>query len=94
MSSLDQKVSNMLLGTSGGQLLVDPEKVKRLGESRNDAQLWLSGGESKVQCCKEQYCIGTCNVRSMNQGQMDVVKQEMARMNIDILGVSELKWTE
>ena len=84
----------MLLGTSGGQLLVDPEKVKRLGESRNDAQLWLSGGESKVQCCKEQYCIGTCNVRSMNQGQMDVVKQEMARMNIDILGVSELKWTK
>ena len=94
MISLDLKVSNMLLGTSGGQLLVDPEKVKRLGESRNDAQLWLSGGESKVQCCKEQYCIGTCNVRSMNQGQMDVVKQEMARMNIDILGVSELKWTK
>ena len=93
MSSLGQKVSNVVLGTSGGQLLIDPEKMKRLGESRNGTQLWLSGGESKVQCCKEQYCIGTCNVRSINQGQLGVVKQEMARMNTDILGVSELKWT-
>ena len=93
MSSLGQKVSNVVLGTSGGQLLIDPEKMKRLGESRHGAQLWLSGGESKVQCCKEQYCIGTCNVRSMNQGHLGVVKQEMARMNTDILGVSELKWT-
>ena len=48
---------------------------------------------SKVQCCKEQYCIGTWNVRSMNQGKLEVVKQEMARVNIDILGNSELKWT-
>ena len=48
---------------------------------------------SKVQCCKEQYCIGTWNVRSMNQGKLEVVKQEMARVNIDILGISELKWT-
>ena len=44
-------------------------------------------------CCKEQYCIGTWNVRSMNQGKMEVVKQEMARVNVDILGISELKWT-
>ena len=44
-------------------------------------------------CCKEQYCIGTWNVRSMNQGKLEVVKQEMARVNIDILGISELKWT-
>ena len=51
------------------------------------------GDESKVQCCKEQYYIGTWNVRSMNQGKLDVVKQEMARVNIDILGISELKWT-
>ena len=51
----------------------------------------VSGGESKVQCCKEQYCIGTWNVRSMNQEKMDVVKQEMTRMNINILGISELK---
>ena len=53
----------------------------------------MSGGESKVQCCKEQHCIGTFNVRSTNQGKLDVVKQEMARVNIDILGISELKWT-
>ena len=45
-------------------------------------------------CCKEQYCIGTWNVRSMNQGKLEVVKQEMARVNVDILGISELKWTE
>ena len=51
-------------------------------------------GESKFQCCKEQYCIGTWIVRLMNQGKLDVVKQEMARVNIDILGISELKWME
>ena len=48
---------------------------------------------SKVSCCKEQYFIGTWNVRYMNQGKLEVVKQEMARVNIDILGISELKWT-
>ena len=48
---------------------------------------------SKVRCCEEQYCIGTWSVRSMNQGKLEVVKQEMARMKIDILGNSELKWT-
>ena len=52
-----------------------------------------SGSESKVRCCKEQYCIGTWNVRSMNRGRLEVVKQEMARVNIDILGIRELKWT-
>ena len=52
-----------------------------------------TGYGSKVQCCKEQYCMGTWNVRSMNQGKLEVVKQEMARVNIDILGISELKWT-
>ena len=50
-----------------------------------------TGDRSKVQCCKERYCIGTWNVRSMNQGKLEVVKQEMARVNIDILGISELK---
>ena len=48
----------------------------------------VTGDRSKVQCYKEQYCIGTWNVRSMNQGKLEVVKQEMARMNIDILGIS------
>jgi len=52
----------------------------------------VSVGESKVQCCKEQYCIGTWNVRSMNQGKLDMTKQEMARVNIDIIGITELKW--
>ena len=53
----------------------------------------VTGDRSKVQCCKEQYCIGTRNVTSMNQGKLEVVKQEMARVNIRILGISELKWT-
>ena len=48
---------------------------------------------SKAQSCKEQYCIGTCNVRSMNQGTLELVKEEMARVIIDILGISEVKWT-
>ena len=52
-----------------------------------------SGDRSKIQCCKEQYCIGTWNVRSMNQGKLEVVKQEMTRLNADILGISELRWT-
>ena len=54
----------------------------------------VTGDGNKVQCCKEQYCIGTWNVRSMNQGKLDMVKQEMARLNINILGISELKWNE
>ena len=53
----------------------------------------VTGDGSKVRCCKEQYCIGTWNVRSMNQGKLEVVKQEMAKLNIDILGISKLKWT-
>ena len=53
----------------------------------------VTGDRSKVQCYKEQYCIGTWNVRSMNQGKLEVVKQEMAGVNVDILGISELKWT-
>ena len=52
-----------------------------------------TGDGSKVQCCKEQYCIGTWNVRSMNQGKLEVVKHEMTRVNIDTLGITELRWT-
>ena len=51
----------------------------------------VSGSESKVRCCKEQYCLGTWNVRFMNHGKLEVVKQEMARVNTDILEISELK---
>ena len=53
----------------------------------------VTGDGSKVRCYKEQYCIGTWNVRSMNQGKLEVVKQEIERLNFDILGISELKWT-
>ena len=53
----------------------------------------VTGDRSKVRCCKEQYCIGTWNVRSMNQVKLEVIKQGMARVNVDILGISELKWT-
>ena len=57
----------------------------------------VTGDRSKVRCCKKQYCIGTWNVRSMNrsmnQGKLEVVKQEMTRVNVGILGISNLKWT-
>ena len=53
----------------------------------------VTGDRSKVRCCREQYFIGTWNVRRMNQGKLEVVKQEMARVNVDILGISKLKWT-
>ena len=53
----------------------------------------MTGDRRKVRCCKEQYCIETWHVRSVNQGKLEVVKQEMARVNIDILGLSKLRWT-
>ena len=52
----------------------------------------VSGDRSKIHCSKKQYCIGTWNVKSMNQGKLEVVKQMLARVNIDILGISKLKW--
>ena len=53
----------------------------------------VTGDRSKIRCCKEQYCIGTWNVRSMNQGKLEVVQQEMTRVNINILGINKLRWT-
>ena len=53
----------------------------------------VTGVGSKVQCCKEQYYIGIWNVRSMNQGKLELIKQEMARVKVDMLGISESKWT-
>ena len=53
----------------------------------------VTGDGSTVQSCKEQYCIGTWNIMSMNQGKLEVSKQEMARVNVDILGINQLKWT-
>ena len=52
----------------------------------------VTGDRSKARCCKEQYCIVTWNIRSMNQGKLEEIKQERARVNTDILGISELKW--
>ena len=80
----------MLLEKSGE---VTPERMKRCSQSEKSPAVDVTGDGSKVRCCKEQYCIGTWNVRSMNQGKLEVVKQEMARMNVNILGISELKWT-
>ena len=70
------------------------ERLKRLRQSRNKALLWMWNDRSKVRCYKEKkYCIGIWNVRPTNQGKLEAFKQEMARINIDILGISELKWT-
>ena len=75
----------MLLEISG-------ERMKTETKQKQHPVVDVIGEESKVQCCKEQYCIGTWNVRFMNQGKLKVVKQEVARVNINILGISELKW--
>ena len=73
---------------------ITPERMKGWSQSKNNNQLWMwLVIEAKVWCCKEQYCIGTWNIRSINQGKLEVVKQKIARVNIDILGISELKWT-
>ena len=91
MNSPGQKVPNMLLEISGE---VTPERMKGWSQSKKKTKHPIvdgTGDRSKVRCCKEQYCIGTWNVRSMNQGKLEVVKQEMARVNVDILGISKLK---
>ena len=90
MNSLGWAPTNMLLERSRE---IAPDGMKRLSQSGNNTQVWMSGGEIKVQCYKEQYCIGMYNVRFMNQSKPEVVKQEMTSMNVDILGIGELKWT-
>ena len=80
----------MLLEISGET----PERMKRWSQKQKQHPVVdVTGDRSKVRCCKEQYFIGTWNVRSMNQGKLEVVKQEMARVNISILKIRELKWT-
>ena len=88
---------SMLLEISGE---ITPDRMKEWNQSNKTKQknpkypvVDVTGDRSKVRYCKEEYCIGTWNVRSMNQGKLEVVKQEMARVNIDILGIRELKWT-
>ena len=75
-----------MLQENSGEITPEPKK-------KQHPVVDVTGDESQVRCCKEQYCIGTWNVRSLNQGKLEVVKQEMARVNVDILGISELKWT-
>ena len=89
-NSLGQEVPNMLLEISG-------EITSRKNEGMEPKQkqypvVDVTGDRSKVWGCKEQYCIGIWNVRSMNHGKLEVVKQEMARVNVDILGISKLKF--
>ena len=71
---------------------MNDRKKEAMMKRKQHPVLNVTGDRSKVQCCKEQYCIGTWNVKSMNQGKLEVVKQ-MERVNMGILGISELKWT-
>ena len=85
---MNSPVSSMLLEKNGE---VAPERTKPQWKQRPVVD--VTGEGRQARCCKEQYCIGTWNVRSTNQGKLEVVKQEMARVNVDILGISKLKWT-
>ena len=79
---------------TGNQWRNNPRKNEEMEpKQKQHAVVDVTGDRSKVQCCKEQYCIGTWNAKSMSQGKLEVVKEEMARVNIDILGISKLKWT-
>ena len=81
----------MLLEISGE---IIPERIEGMEPKQKQyPAVDRTGDRSKIRCCKEQYCIGTWNVRSMNQCKLEVVKQEMARVKVDILGISKLKWT-
>ena len=79
---------------TGNQCRNNSRKNERMEpKQKQDPVVDVTSDRSKVRCYKEQYCIGTWDVRSMNQGKLEVVKQEMARVNIEILGISELKCT-
>ena len=91
------KVSNMLYATWEEQRAIT--NSSRKNERTEPKWKWypvvdVSDGESKGHCCKEQYCIGTWKFKAINQGKFDVVKQKMARLNINLLWISELKWME
>ena len=96
----DRTQKDVLLGSVGAQYATGDQwrNNARKNEGMKPKQKQRpvvdgTGDRSKVQCCKEQYCLGTWNVRSMNQGKLEVVKQEMARVNVDILGINKLRWT-
>ena len=81
-------MSNTLLEISGE---ITPKNEGMEPKQKQYPLVDVTGDRSKVPCYKEQYCIGTWNVRSMNQGKLEVVKQEMTRVNVDILGISKLR---
>ena len=76
---------------TGDQWRNNSRKNERIEPKQQYPVVYVTGDRSKVRCCKEQYCIGTWNVRSMKQGKLEVVKQERARVNVNILGISKLK---
>ena len=95
----DRKLKDELLHSIGAQYATGDQwsNNSRKNEETEPKQkqhpvVDVTGDGRKVRCCKEKYCIGTWNVRSKNQGKLEMVKQEMARVNVDILGISELKW--
>ena len=92
MNSPGPQVPYMLLEINGE---ITPERMKGWSQRKKKKYpaVDVSGDRSKFQCCKEQYCIGNWNVRSMNEGKQEVVKQKMARVNVNILGISKLRWT-
>ena len=83
----------MLLEISGERMKNSRKNEEMEPKQKQHPVVDMTGDGSKVRCFKEQYCMGTWNVTSMNQGKLQVTKQEMVRVNIDILGISELKWT-
>ena len=89
MDSPGPKVPNMLLEIRNNSRENEGMEPKQKQHPVVD----VTGDRTKVQSCKEQRCIGNWNIRSMNQGKLEVVKQEMARVNVDSLGISELNWT-
>ena len=78
---------------TGDQWRNNSRKNEEMEPKQKHPVVDVTGDRRKVQCYKEQYSIGTWNVKSMNQGKLEVVKQEMSRVNVNILGISELKWT-
>ena len=80
----------MLLEINGE---ITPERMKGRRKQKQHPVVDVIGDRRKVRCCKEQYCIGTWKVRSMIHGKLEMVKQEMARVNVNILGISKPKWT-
>ena len=78
---------------TGDQWKNNSRKNEEMEPKQHHPVVDVTGDRSKVWCCKEHYCIGTWNVRSMNQGKLEVVKQEMVRVNVDILRISKLRWT-